>query len=80
MAILVHFLSFILLIVVIVHYIDAKPIRILTANSHLIGHSDLSAFSYKTGLLKKVLTNRSLFGLLIQTTFWNTEETKIAVH
>ena len=46
--------SLILLIVVILHYRDAKRIWILTANSHLEGHSDLSAFSYKDSLLKKV--------------------------
>ena len=40
-------------IVVILHYVDKKA-WILTGKSLLKGHSDLSAFSYKSCLLKKV--------------------------
>ena len=39
--------------------------------------SIVDEFNYKTSLLKKVLMNRSLFGLLIQTTFWNTGRDQI---
>ena len=51
---LISSFSLILIVVLILYYIVSKHIRIPSANSHLKGLTELSVFSYKASLLKKV--------------------------
>ena len=51
---LISSFSLILIVVLILYYIVSKRIRIPTSNSHLKGFTEISVFSYKASLLKKV--------------------------